>query len=78
MKPGDLVRYSAYPHYELHISGMVGLVVSVSYVLDDPGWVETSPVVDVIWNMDRGINYPAGTVSWDYVDELEMIDAHEV
>ena len=74
MRPGDLVRYSAYPHYELHMSGMIGLVVSASYILD----IEASPVVDVMWNMDRGIFQPAGTVSWAYVDELEMVDAQEV
>ena len=74
MKSGDLVKYSAYPHYELHMSGMVGLVISEAYVLNDPGWVETSPVVDVVWNADRGISYPAGTVSWDYVDELEPVN----
>ena len=73
MKPGSLVRYSAYPHYELHMSGMLGLVVSESYVPKEPGWVESIPVVDVIWNKDRGLSYPAGTVSWDYVEELEVI-----
>ena len=70
MRPGDLVRYSAYPHYELHMSGMIGLVVSASYILD----IEASPVVDVMWNMDRGIFQPAGTVSGDYVDELESVN----
>ena len=71
--PGDLVRYSLYPHYELHMSGMIGLVVSGSYVPKEPEWVESIPVVDVIWNTDRGLSYPAGAVSWDYVDELEII-----
>ena len=73
MKPGSLVRYSAYPHYELHKSGMVGLVISRPYVFDEDDWVETIPVVGVIWNMDREISQPAGTVSWDYIDELEVV-----
>ena len=73
MKPGSLVRYSTFPHEELHLSGMVGLVLSEAYILDEAGWVESSPVIDVIWNMDRGISQPAGTISWDYIDELEVV-----
>ena len=73
MKVGDLVRYSDYPHYELHASGMVGLVVSKEYILEEPGRVESLPVVDVIWNADRGLLYPQGSVSWEYVDELEVL-----
>ena len=73
VKVGDLVRYNDYPHYELHASGMVGLVVSKEYILEEPGWVESLPVVDVIWNADRGLLYPQGSVSWEYVDELEVL-----
>jgi hypothetical protein len=73
MKPGNLVRYSAFPHKELHRSGMVGLVLSEAYIPIVAGWVESSPVVDVIWNVDRGIIQPAGTISWDYVDDLEIV-----
>ena len=74
VKPGTLVRYKEYPHCELHASGMTGLVISDSYILDEPGWIDASPVVDVIWNMDRGISNPAGTVTWDYVDEIEDVN----
>ena len=73
MKVGDLVRYRKFPHEELHDSGLLGLVLSESYVLDEPGWVDYAPVVDVMWNGDRGSSYPAGTVSWDYVDEIEVV-----
>lgn len=71
MKPGDIVRYSAYPHYELHMSGMTGLVLSEPRVQEDQYGDLVS--VDVMWNSDRGLLYPAGTITWEYVDELEVI-----
>ena len=71
MKPGDIVRYSAYPHYELHMTGMTGLVLSEPYVQEDQYGDLVS--VDVMWNADRGLLYPAGTITWEYVDELEVI-----
>ena len=74
MKPGDLVRYSSEPHSELRARGMVGLVLSEAYIPEESEWVETSPIVDVMWNMDRGLSYPAGDVTWDYVDEIELIN----
>jgi hypothetical protein len=77
MKVGDLVRYKKFPHEKLHNSGMSGLIISETYILDEPGWVDASPVVDIMWNMDRGLSYPSGTVSWDYVDELEVVQHYE-
>ena len=75
MNPGDLVRYSPYPHYELHISGMHGIVVSKPRVLEDQRDYFADPVViDVMWNMDRGLLYPAGTICQEYIDELEVIE----
>tara|TARA_B100000508_G_scaffold102027_1_gene80439 strand:+ start:142 stop:369 length:228 start_codon:yes stop_codon:yes gene_type:complete len=75
MKIGSLVRYKEFPHKKLHKSGMVGLVLSESYIPAEAGWVETSHVVDIMWNMDRGISIPAGAICWDYVDELEPVHA---
>ena len=71
VKPGSLVRYKKFPHQTLHSSGMIGLVLSEPQCVsvNDP----TLVTVDVIWSMDRGLSYPAGTVSWDYVDELEVV-----
>ena len=71
MKPGDIVRYSAYPHYELHMSGMTGLVLSEPHVQEDQYGGLVS--VDVMWSADRGLLYPSGTITWEYVDELEVI-----
>jgi hypothetical protein len=71
VKSGDLIRYTAFPHTELHNSGGVGLVVDEVYTR---GKDSTLDVVDVIWSMDRGLSYPAGTVCWEYVDELEVIN----
>ena len=75
MKPGDIVRYAISPHQELHTSGMIGLVISEAYMpeasLDfDP----SEMLVDVVWNMDRGLLYPAGTICWEYRDELEVVE----
>ena len=74
LKPGSLVKYSSYPHCELHNSNLVGLVISEAYMpeasLDfDP----SEMLVDVIWNIDRGLLYPAGTICWEYPDELELV-----
>ena len=76
IKPGDIVRYSPYPHVELHSSGMTGLVLSKPRVLEDERdrFADPPVVIDVIWNMDRGLMYPAGTVCWEYIDELEVIN----
>jgi len=67
LKPGCLVKYSEYPHYELSNSGIVGLVVSKPYEM------QKLPVIDVIWSSDRGLLYPAGTISWEFVEEIEEI-----
>lgn len=75
MKIGDLVKYKKFPHEELHDSGMVGLVLSEAYCPEhQAGWEEAGMfIVDVMWNIDRGISQPAGSISWDYVDEIERI-----
>ena len=73
MNIGDLVHYKPYPHKELHNSGVTGVVVS-SPRLPDWSTLKDAPlVVDVIWSVDRGTQYPAGTVVWDYVDDLETV-----
>ena len=74
LKPGNLVKYSSYPHRELHNSNLVGLVITDAYMpeasLDfDP----SEMLIDVIWNMDRGLSYPAGTICWEYPSELELV-----
>ena len=70
MKVGNLVRYSLYPHYELHKSGMTGLVLSEIYVEKR---TRDLHLVDVVWGSDRP-EYPAGTVCHEFVDELEVLD----
>ena len=70
MKPGNLVRYSYFPHEELHFSGMTGLVVSKPYIVEDQyGEMIT---VDVMWSEERrpssGVN-----ITWEYIDELEIV-----
>lgn len=69
MKPGNLVRYSAFPHEELHFSGMTGLVLSKPCAIKDQyGELVT---VDVMWSEGRR---PSGdNITWEYTDELEII-----
>ena len=71
MKVGDIVRYSPFPHEELHKSGMARLVVSEPYVAYCAG--SAAHGVDVVWGNDRGRSYPAGTVCQEFVDELETL-----
>ncbi len=69
MKPGDIVRYSAYPHYELHMSGMTGLVLSKPHVTEDHHGIMVT--IDVMWSEERKPS--RSNITWDYVDELEVI-----
>lgn len=71
VKPGDLIRYASFPHTELHDGGGIGLVIDEEYTR---GKDSTMGVVNVMWGMDRGLSYPAGSVCWEYVDELEVIN----
>jgi len=70
---GNLVRYRSFPHSELHKSGMTGVIVGTPRL---PHWTTNTDaplVVDVVWSMNRGRSYPAGTPVWDYVDDLEVV-----
>ncbi len=75
---GDLVRYSSFPHKELHESGMVGLAVSDPYRFDWWNTGDKQPLVcvDVIWNADRLTRARAGHILQEYVQELEAINSH--
>ena len=72
VKAGDLVRYSKFPHEELHMSGIIGLVIRDQY-RHESAYSTEAKIVDVIWNKDRGSSYPAGTICWEFPDELELI-----
>ena len=69
---GDLIRYSEFPHKELHMSGMTGLVLSTPYIEKWEG--SDYCLVDVIWGSARGKLYPAGFICQEYVDELEVVE----
>ncbi len=73
---GDLIRYSEFPHKELHKSGMTGLVLSEPYSEDDELQEGGAAyyLVDVMWGSARGKLYPAGCICQEYVDELEAIE----
>lgn len=74
MNPGNIVRYSPYPHYELHVSGLTGIVVSRPYVLEDEqGCFGDLEVVDVMWSESRAQGIGASKIAWEYVDELEVV-----
>lgn len=69
MKPGNLVRYSPFPHEGLHCSGMTGLVLSKPKVAKDHyGELVT---VDVMWSEERRPS--DDNITWEYIDELEII-----
>ena len=73
MKPGDIVRYRIFPHEELHFSGMTGLVISEPYVQEcHRGDIVT---IDVMWSEERSDSWGGLNVTWDYVDELEVINS---
>lgn len=75
IKSGSLVKYAPFPHEELHDSGMVGLAISEPYRIDARiDFCTDEILVDVIWSKDRGASYPAGSVCWEYLQELELVD----
>lgn len=69
LRPGDIVRYKIFPHEELHLDGMVGLVLTKPQVAKDHyGELVT---VDVMWPEERK---PSGNnITWEYIDEIERI-----
>ena len=72
MKPGDVVRYRIFPHEELHFSGMTGLVLSKPYVQEDQYGELVS--VDVMWSEERSSSWGGLNITWDFVEELEVIE----
>ena len=72
MKPGDIVRYAIFPHEDLHFSGMTGLVLSKPYVQE--GHRDVIVTIDVMWSEERSSSWGGLNITWDYVDELEVID----
>jgi hypothetical protein len=73
MKPGDMVRYKIFPHEKLHNSGMVGVVLSEPYANSYWPDMHHALQVDVMWDRNRGRD--SGQIAWDYIDELEVINA---
>ena len=73
MKPGDIVRYAIFPHEELHFSGMTGLILSKPYV-QGTRHRECLVCVDVMWSEERSSSWGGLNITWDYVDELEVVD----
>ena len=77
MKPGDLVRYKVWPHEELHNSGMVGVVLKGPYPYSvyegNEQWQSTQ--VDVWWDRPRSAAWGNEYISWEYEDELEVVNA---
>ena len=74
MKVGDLVRYKKFPHEELHDSGMVGLVLSEPHEHSIYKDMECAIQVDVWWARPRSPAWGSTEISWDYVDEIEVIN----
>lgn len=72
MKPGDIVRYAIFPHEDLHFSGMTGLILSKPYVQE--GHRGDIVTIDVMWSEKRSNSWGGLNITWDYVDELEVID----
>ena len=70
MKVNDLVKYRKYPHFELHATGMTGLVIE-SPSLSEANGEEMAPVM---WSQMRLPPAP-GNVKWEYIEDLEVIDA---
>ena len=64
MEVGDLVRYAIFPHTELHLSGMVGLLLEK---LDDGVFVE------VLWSVQR-VQSNGSCIEEEYMDDLEVIN----
>ncbi len=70
MKVGDIVRYTAFPHEELHKSGMTGLTISDPYTSRSTGGFD---LIDVMWSERRSPSWDNSNITWEYVDELEVI-----
>ena len=71
MKPGDIVRYAIFPHEDLHFSGMTGLILSKPYVQE--GHRGDIVTIDVMWSEERSSVWGGINITWDYVDELEVV-----
>ena len=80
MKPGDVVRYRVFPHEDLHFSGMTGIVLSEPRVLEDESLMaypqDQLVVIDVMWSEDRPQRQhstPVLNITWDFIEELELV-----
>ena len=73
MKLGSLVIYRAYPNLELREAGITGLVLSSPYQLTGASPGDNLPVVDVLWSETRSPAWGNSQITWDFVDELEVI-----
>ena len=71
VKAGNLVRYKKFPHEELYDAGHTGLVLTdpapIPNFCDGDVGLE---VVDVMWSARTHLD---GEVTWDYVNEIEVI-----
>lgn len=70
MKPGDLVRYKIFPHSELHDAGCTGIVLTSPVLVPNYCDGDGLETVDVMWSTRVHLD---GEISWDYVDEIEVI-----
>jgi len=71
MKTGNMIRYAPFPHEELHKSGMTGLVISDPYT---ERATRDLHLIDVMWSKVRSSSWGSQSITWEYVDELEVID----
>ena len=71
MKPGDLARYKPWPHTELHESGITGIILSESYESTNLDCSER--FIDVMWSEQRPQANVGDNITWEYVDDLEVI-----
>lgn len=73
MKPGDIVRYAKFPHEELRLDGMVGLILAGPYAGGLTRNCEYK--VDVMWSKARNhADLRGGSITWEYADELEVLN----
>ena len=70
MKVGDIIRYASFPHEDLHKSGMTGLTISDPYNSRSTGGFD---LIDVMWSERRSPSWDNSHITWEYVDELEVI-----
>ena len=73
MKVGDLIRYSKFPHEELHNSGLTGIVISDPYFEKPMSTSSNLHLVDIMWSEPRSPAWGNCHVTWEYVDELEIL-----